>query len=258
MQRVVLSFENFFYIFVVAQFLNIMSNTKNYLLFPERDVREVRPKAWEMSRHFKKKATIGNLQLFNPSAVSLLEMPTIEPFSGKLPRFLVPFHQARRSASHQAFIHFFIDDYSFECLWNNPERYLPLLKSFEGVIGTDFSQLGNMPFPQRVWNCYRNRLLGQWMQHNGINYIHNVTWSLPDSYDYSFDGLPIGSTIAINCAGIAGSPSSKYLWYKGYEEALSRLKPSAIVRYGTKMPGENEAISVYFQNERLTLLRNGR
>ena len=96
------------------------------------------------------------------------------------------------------------------------------------------------------------------MQHNGINYIHNVTWSLPDSYDYSFDGLPIGSTIAINCAGIAGSPSSKYLWYKGYEEALSRLKPSAIVRYGTKMPGENEAISVYFQNERLTLLRNGR
>ena len=235
-----------------------MSNTKNYLLFPERDVREVRPKAREMSQHFKKKATIGNLHLFNPSATCQLEMPTIAPYSGKLPRFLVPFHQARSSSFRQAFIHFYIDDYSFESLWNNPERYLPLMQSFEGVIGTDFSQMGNMPYPQRLWNCYRNRLLGQWMQSKGINYIHNVTWSLPDSYDYSFEGLPIGSVIAINCAGIAGSPSSKYLWYKGYEEALSRLKPSSIVRYGTKMPGENEAISVYFRNERLTLLRNGR
>ena len=235
-----------------------MSNLKNQLLFPERDVLEVRPKAREMSQHFKKKVTIGNLHLFNPSATSLLEMPTIEPFSGKLPRFLVPFHQARSSTNHQAFIHFFIDDYSFECLWHNPDRYLPLLQSFEGVIGTDFSQLGDMPFAQRLWNCYRNRLLGQWMQRRAINYIHNVTWSLPDSYDYSFDGLPVGSVIAINCAGIAGSPSSKYLWYKGYEEALSRLKPSTIIRYGTRMPGEKEAISVYFRNERLTLLRNGR
>ena len=235
-----------------------MSNTNDYLLFPERDVLEDRPQAREMSRHFKRKTTIGNLHLFNPSATGLLEMPTIEPYSGKLPRFLIPFHQARSSACHQAFVHFYIDDYSFECLWNNPNQYLQLLQSFGGVIGTDFSQNGNMPYPQRMWNCYRNRLLGQWMQSHGINYIHNVTWSLPDSYDYSFSGLPTESVIAINCAGVAGSPSSKYLWYKGYEETLSRLKPTAIIRYGTKMPGEKEEISVYFQNERLTLLRNGR
>jgi len=228
------------------------------ILSPERDVQKTGPMAREMSRHYYKKATIENLHLFNPNAVGPCDMPTIEPYNGKLPQSLVPFHQARRAVNHQAFVHFYIDDYFFECMWNNPMRYLPLLSSFEGVIGTDYSQLGNMPAPLRQWNCFRNRLLGQVIQDYGINYIHNVTWSLPDSYDYSFSGLPKGSVIAINCNGIAGTDFSKYLWYKGYEEALKRLEPSAIVRYGTKMSGENEAISVYFQNERLNLLRNGR
>lgn len=232
----------------------LYSNT----LFPELDIQDIRPKAREMSHHFRKKVTIGNLHIFNSLQSGLLDMPTINPYTGNLPRFLVPFNQARQTSVHQQFIHFFIDDYLFECLWNNPMRYLPMLKSFEGVIGTDFSQMGNMPYPQRLWNSYRNRLLGQWMQQRGINYIHNVTWSLPDSYDYSFNDLPINSIIAINSNGISGSSCSKYLWYKGYEEVLSRLQPSAIVRYGTKMPGENEEISVYFQNERLNLLRNGR
>lgn len=235
-----------------------MGNNRIALLFPERDVLETGPKAREKSRHYLRKATVGNLQLFNPTASGFLELPTIEPYSGKLPRFVVPFNQARCAGSHQAFIHFYIDDYLFECLWTNPERYLPLLKSFEGVIGTDFSQLGDMPYPQRLWNCYRNRLLGQWMQRNGISYIHNVTWSLPDSYDYSFSGLPKGVVIAINCSGVVCKDASKYLWYRDYEEAMKRLCPSAVVRYGARMPGEKEEISVYFQNERLNLLKNGR
>lgn len=235
-----------------------MSNHDLELLFPELDVQETRPEARDKSRHYLRKANIGNLQMFNQSHAGRYDLPTIEPYSGRMPRFLIPFHQARTAKDHMAFVHFFIDDYSFECLWNKPERYLPMLRSFEGVIGTDFSQLSNMPYPMRLWNCYRNRLLGQWMQQHGINYIHNVTWSLPDSYDYSFSGLPKGSVIAINCNGIAGTDCSKYLWHRGYEQALTRLEPSAIVRYGTKMPGEKEAISVYFQNERLNLLRNGR
>ena len=235
-----------------------MSIYKNDPLFSERDVRENKPVAQETSRHYKWKATIGNLHLFTPAESGLLDLPTIKPYSGPLPQAFVPFHMARAARNYHAFVHFYIDDYRFERLWTNPDAYLALLRRFEGVIGTDFSQLGDMPYPQRLWNCYRNRLLGQWMQKNGINYIHNVTWSLPDSYDYSFAGLPQHSVIAINCTGIAGSPCSKYLWYKGYEQAILRLKPSLIIRYGTRMPGENEAISRYFKNEQLNLLRHGR
>lgn len=227
-------------------------------LISEQDVLEIGPKARETSYHYKKKSTIGNLQLFKSSESGFMDLPTIKPYSGPLPQRLVPFHMARTIRDCHSFVHFYIDDYRFERLWTNLDAYLDLLSRFDGVIGTDFSQLGDMPYPQRLWNCYRNRLLGHWMQENGINYIHNVTWSLPDSYNYSFSGLPKGDVIAINCAGIAGSPCSRYLWHKGYEEVLSRLNPSVIIRYGTKMPGENEAISRYFENEQLNLLRHGR
>ena len=108
-----------------------------------------------------------------------------------------------------------------------------------------------MPFPNRIWNSYRNRVLSGFYQMEGINLIPNVTWSLPDSYDYSFDGMPSNSIIAINCTGIINNPVSKCLWYKGYYEAIKRLKPKAIIRYGTKMEGEVESISYYFENERL-------
>ena len=234
-----------------------ISNNSN--LFEEARLPEKSAIASAKSMHYQKKSRIGNLHLFNPETAGYLGLQTIEKYNGKLPRFLVPFNQAQNAPIHSGtFVHFYIDDYLFERLWNHPERYLDLLKRFSGVIGPDFSQCSDMPYAQRLHNCHRNRLLGRWMQDCGINYIHNVTWSLPDSYDYSFSGLPKNSVIAINSNGIRRSDMSVYLHRKGYEEALRRLQPKAIIRYGAKMPYENEAISMYFENERLNLLKHGR
>lgn len=185
-------------------------------------------------------------------------MPSLEPYLGPIPDYLVSFNQASSCTCHYCGVHFYIDDYLFERIWKNPDKYIPLLKRFLCVIGPDFSQYRNMPYPLRMYNCYRNRVLTQYMQNHGVNMVPNVTWSLPDSYDYSFSGIPKNSVIAINCTGIIGCNYSKYLWYKGYEEALKRLEPSKILRYGSKMEGEMASISKYYQNDRLKLLRNGR
>ena len=88
--------------------------------------------------------------------------------------------------------------------------------------------------------------------------IPNVTWSTPSSYDYAFTGIPKHSVIAINSTGIIGNPAAIYLWRKGYEEVLFKLKPTIIIRYGDKIPGEREGISVYYENLNLRNLRNGR
>ena len=42
-----------------------------------------------------------------------------------------------------------------------------------------------------------------------------------------------------------------------YEEAISTLHPTLIIRYGTRMPREHSDISLYFVNERLMRLRHG-
>ena len=51
---------------------------------------------------------------------------------------------------------------------------------------------------------------------------------------------------------------SKYLWHRGYDYVVSHLEPSAILRFGPKMPGEIESISIYVENEYLNGMRYGR
>ena len=186
------------------------------------------------------------------------EMPKIKACN-IIPTSLVSFNAALTAKNHNQCVHFFIDDYQFERIWNLPDRYVECLRQFQCVIAPDFSQYTDMPYPQRIWNNYRGKLIGAWLQAQGLTVIPNVTWSLPDSFDYCFDGIPKGSVIAINSTGVARWGYSRYLWRRGYEEAIARLKPVAIVRYGEKMANEYENRSVYFSNERIKNLRtNGR
>lgn len=113
-----------------------------------------------------------------------------------------------------------------------------------------------MPYPQRVWNNYRGKLIGAWLQSQGVTVIPNVTWSLPDSYDYCFDGIPQRSVIAINSTGVARWGFARFLWLKGYREAIKRLDPIAVIRYGNIIHGEDTSLGVYFENDRLKKLRD--
>lgn len=209
-----------------------------------------------ISRHELQKQKYNNLSLcctqndLNPYGI-----PVVKPYHGQIPQRFIPFSAANSCRDYSCGIHFYIDDYMFERIWRNPDRYIPPLQKYCCVIGPDFSQYVNMPAPLRLWNCYRNRLLTAYWQQQGINVIPNVTWSLPDSYDYSFTGMPKDSVIAINCTGIVQFDISKYFWNRGYNVGLERLEPRLIVRYGSVMANERKDISIYFENERLRYLK---
>lgn len=203
-----------------------------------------------------RKYKLDNLHLKNfINFADEYEMPMLDRCD-IIPTSLIPFNAALTAKDYNQCVHFFIDDYQFERVWNKPERYVEMLNKFDCVIAPDFSQYTDMPYPQRIWNNYRGKLIGSWLQLQGINVIPNVTWSLPDSYDFCFDGIPQRSVIAINSTGVARWGYSRFLWRKGYEKAISRLNPIAIVRYGEKIAGEDESRSVYFYNERIKMLRN--
>lgn len=183
------------------------------------------------------------------------EMPKIKACN-IIPTSLVSFNAALTAKDHNQCVHFFIDDYQFERIWNLPDRYVECLRQFQCVIAPDFSQYTDMPYPQRMWNNYRGKFIGAWLQSQGVTVIPNVTWSLPDSYEYCFDGIPQQSVIAINSTGAARYGLTRFLWLKGYREALSRLRPLAVIRYGTMIPGEDTSVSIYFNNERVLNLRS--
>lgn len=57
-----------------------------------------------------------------------LEMPCIK-MENAIPNNVVVFSKALRSKEYNSFVHFYEDDVNFERIWNNPNRYLPILKN---------------------------------------------------------------------------------------------------------------------------------
>lgn len=184
-------------------------------------------------------------------------LPVLEPTKNIYPTRLVPFNEAYANKDYNCTVHFYIDDKLFLRVLRKPEKYLAFFQKCHSVIGPDLSQYINMSYEERYYCAYINRAFTAYLQRNGVNVIINVTWSLPDSYEYSTTGIPQHSVVAINCTGILKYNVSKYLWRKGYNYVCEHIDPLLIVRYGDKMPCEDSTISLHFENERIKRLRYG-
>lgn len=212
---------------------------------------------------FERKLRNYNLNLINLcNFAGDFEMPVLE-ICPCFPDELVPFHLAIYSKKcfkrYNAYVHFFLDDYQYERLWNAPERYLTCLSRYGGVLAPDFSLYADMPKAMQIWNTYRNRLLAAWLQHNGVYVIPTVSWSDHKSYEFCFDGLPIGGTFALSTIGTQKSIRSKLLFEQGYKQFLRRCKPNALVVYGQHARILDSTLGVtirYFDNETIKRLRS--
>ena len=139
-----------------------------------------------------------------------------------------------------------------------------ILKHFSNVDETAKTAIENgevqyidMDYSERLSNNYWNKVFTAYWQNQNVNIYPNVSWSLPDSYEYSIAGLPRRSVIAINSMGVLKENFSKSIWLDGYNYMLDGLDPTCILRYGPKIFGEDESRSIYLENKQINLLRNG-
>lgn len=163
---------------------------------------------------------------------SILEIPRIYPTTC-LPEKLIPFSKAIRAKTHDYFVHFYEDDANFERLWNNPQKYLPILKKFHGVITPDFSLYRDMPLVMQQWNTYRSRALGHWLQEHGITVITNIRWGDERSFSFCCTGAPKNSIIAVGSHGCIKLIRERLYFINGLDYAVNTLHPKAIVVYGS-------------------------
>ncbi|MCD7722730.1 MAG: DUF4417 domain-containing protein [Clostridiales bacterium] len=157
-----------------------------------------------------------------------------------IPCNVIPFNMAKSQSSPQnKWVHFFVDDYQFERLWNAPKKYINILSKFDGVITPDFSMYIQMPKAQRIWNCYRNRATACWLQNNGLNIIPVAEWAEYSDFEWCLDGLPLNSNLAIGLYGSQKDSKSRYSLIKGLELICNRLEPSALILYGKEIKSVN-------------------
>lgn len=147
-------------------------------------------------------------------------------------------------------VHMFLDDYQIERLWGNPENYVERLMEFYCVFTPDFSLYSDMPIAMQIWNTYRSRLVGQIMQDYGITVIPTVSWGLPETFEFCFDGIEEGSICVVSTIGVKRDEAATQMWRDGMDEMIKRIKPSAIWCYGGQVEYDYKGIPVtYFENE---------
>ena len=162
----------------------------------------------------------------------IFEFPVIQP-TDRIPNRLIPFTKAVGCKDFDQWVHFYEFDYLFERVWRDPRRYLPILKRFNGVILPDFSVYRDMPFVMQLWNIYRSRAIGFWLQANDVRVIVNVRWGDGRTYRVCCDGAPKGCVISVGTVGSIQSVEDRRLFEEGLAVVVERLQPKVIVVYGS-------------------------
>lgn len=140
-------------------------------------------------------------------------------------------------------IHFFIDDYQFQRIWNNPSLYIKEFKKYRFICSPDFSLYSDMPLALQIFNTYKKQWLACYYQSKGVTIVPTVSWSTKESFKFCFDGISNGMIVSVSSVGCFKNIESYKLFCVGYQEMIKRINPSKILFVG-KVPEE-------FENERI-------
>lgn len=180
------------------------------------------------------KSRYENLQYSQFEGVGKYKIPQIKGTIRANIMELVGFNYARSMKDTAGKgLHFFLDDYQFMRVWNDPARYIPILKRFDFVLSPDFSLYADFPVAMQIYNHYRKHWLAAYWESNGIEVIPTICWSTKDSFEWCFDGEPTGGTVAVSSIGTQNNSQSKELFLVGYNEMIKRLAPETIIFYGS-------------------------
>lgn len=129
-------------------------------------------------------------------------------------------------------VHFFLPDYRFQQVWNNPQKYIECFKQYKGICSPDFSCYIGMPKAMQIFNVYRMAFLSAYYERYGIKVLPSVTWGEPDTYDWCFDWVPKGSAVVVSTVGCMQNKKATAEFLKGYEVMLDKVKPYQVILYG--------------------------
>lgn len=178
---------------------------------------------------------------FKVSSVGRLHLSRqhLPPLVGcrKLPVCTIPITEFPKVTWPGAFMHTFKHDYKFdgrEGVWRNPDKYcLALLQAGMGAFTPDFSTPLNLHEEFCRYNVLRSRIVGCMMEEYGIPVIPTLQWWNVRSLDYTLEGLPAGSILAVSTVCVMKDEKSRQRFQKCILRACEMLSPPTLVVYGS-------------------------
>ena len=183
--------------------------------------------------NYRNRRNYENLERQIFDGVGKYGIPQIEPVTYEKGCEWIGFNYAKTCKEpEKKGVHFFLDDYQFNRLWTDVDRYIPMLQKFRYVMSPDFSTYTDFPKAIQIYNHYRKHWVGAYLQEAGIQVIPTISWSTPDSFEWCFDGEPQGGVVAVSYLGVMNSKEKKELFLIGYKEMVRRICPDTIIFYG--------------------------
>lgn len=185
----------------------------------------------------KRAANILNLEIAQYDGVGQYDIPQLYPISmdeiGEIKEWIgFNYVMSDKDPAGKA-VHFFIDDYQFIRVWNDPMAYIDKLRQYEAVLTPDFSPYGDMPMATQIFNHYRKHWIGRLWQDNGIKVIPTIRASTDErSLEWYLDGEPEGGVVCISNMWTSGEESKKYFLEREFKQMKETLKPEHIFVYG--------------------------
>ena len=127
-------------------------------------------------------------------------------------------------------VHFFVDDYRFSGIYDNPERTLDKYSQYDFLLTPDFSTYSDMNLWRQLESVAKNRWVGAYWQSFGLTVVPTISWSDTTSYSFCFDGVEKHSIVAI---GMIGCKHEKKACLKGYNKMLEHIEPETIICLGS-------------------------
>jgi hypothetical protein len=126
-------------------------------------------------------------------------------------------------------VHFFLDDYKFDEVWNGPAEQLSKLSQYAQLLSPGFSVYSNMPEPIQIYNTFRNRWCAAYWQFNKQVVIPTIVWGGENTYEFCFDGIEKGCIVAVSTIGASDDEDE---FKSGYEEMCKKIQPDLVINYG--------------------------
>ena len=193
--------------------------------------------------------TLHELYIYGAELEQQYGFPVLQPVYAE-PTESVSFREMQKVVDTKGkVVHFYIDDFWFEKLWTNADRYIEQLRCFPCVIMPDFSVFSYMPEPMQHWNRYRSMALGYYLSSKGVRIIPSLGVLTKDDI-WTLCGVPRHSTIAVCTNGRIKKPLERKTFVEGLQTQIQILQPTNLIMVGY-IPKEYEELvpTIYLKSE---------
>ncbi len=143
---------------------------------------------------------------------------------------LLSYVQTKATDEENAYktIHFFTHDWLFDKVYDKAFDEAEKLKQYYALLSPDFSMFTDMPLALQISSVFKNRWCGAYWQSLGLTVIPTVSWGDERSFEFCFDGIEKGSTVAV-CTYYRENDEKAFML--GYNKMLEAIEPSAVLCY---------------------------